>query len=81
MATQSDSYDLIVLGAGAAGLTGACVAAAEGMEVLLAEKTSKIGGTTAWSGGMVWAPVNSKMAASSRPDTAERHASISRTRS
>ena len=68
---ESDSYDLIVLGAGAAGLAAACVAAAEGMRVLLAEKTDKIGGTTAWSGGMVWAPVNGKMAAVGRTDTPE----------
>ncbi len=68
---QSDCYDLVVLGGGAAGLTAACVAAAEGMKVLLAEKTDKIGGTTAWSGGMIWAPVNGKTAAAGLTDTRE----------
>lgn len=57
----SDTYDVIVIGAGAGGMTAAAVAAAEGLSVLLIEKTEFIGGTTAWSGGMVWIPVNAKM--------------------
>ena len=48
--------DAIVLGSGAAGMTAALVAATEGLRVCLLEKESRIGGTTAWSGGMVWAP-------------------------
>lgn len=52
----SEDYDVVVLGAGAGGMTAACVAAAEGLEVLLIEKTASIGGTTAISGGMVWTP-------------------------
>lgn len=50
--------DLVVLGAGAAGLTAALIAAADGAEVLLLEKTSLIGGTTALSGGAQWIPMN-----------------------
>jgi succinate dehydrogenase/fumarate reductase flavoprotein subunit len=57
----SDGYDVIVIGAGAGGMTAAAVAAAEGLSVLLFEKTEFVGGTTAWSGGMVWIPVNPKM--------------------
>jgi succinate dehydrogenase/fumarate reductase flavoprotein subunit len=57
----SDAYDVIVIGAGAGGMTAAAVAAAEGSSVLLIEKTEFVGGTTAWSGGMVWIPVNAKM--------------------
>ncbi|MDF1790518.1 MAG: FAD-dependent oxidoreductase [Thalassobaculaceae bacterium] len=49
-------YDVIVLGAGAAGMTAAVVAAHEGLDVLLLDKTDRIGGTAAISGGMVWAP-------------------------
>lgn len=62
-------YDVIVLGAGAAGMTAAAVAANEGLEVLLLEKTDKVGGTTAISGGMVWAPANSAAAAAGKPDS------------
>jgi len=54
----ADTYDVIVLGTGAAGLTAALRAAAAGMEVGLFEKAEKVGGTSAWSGGTVWLPNN-----------------------
>ena len=57
----SDAYDVIVIGAGAGGMTAAAVAASEGLRVLMIEKTEFVGGTTAWSGGMVWIPVNGRM--------------------
>ncbi|MBR0718639.1 FAD-dependent oxidoreductase [Bradyrhizobium liaoningense] len=56
-----ESYDVVVIGAGAGGMTAAAVAAAEGLRVLVIEKTAFVGGTTAWSGGMVWIPANGKM--------------------
>lgn len=61
MMPASDAYDVVVIGAGAGGMTAAAVAAAEGLSVLLIEKTEFVGGTTAWSGGMVWIPVNAQM--------------------
>jgi succinate dehydrogenase/fumarate reductase flavoprotein subunit len=54
-------YDLVVVGAGAAGLAAASTAASFGLRVLLAEGAGKVGGTTAISGGMVWIPTNAKM--------------------
>ena len=57
----SDAYDVVVIGAGAGGMTAAAVAAAEGLSVLVVEKTEFVGGTTAWSGGMVWIPGNALM--------------------
>jgi succinate dehydrogenase/fumarate reductase flavoprotein subunit len=59
--SASDAYDVVVIGAGAGGMTAAAVAASEGLRVLLIEKAEFVGGTTAWSGGMVWIPVNAKM--------------------
>ena len=59
--SASDAYDVVVIGAGAGGMTAAAVAAAEGLSVFVIEKTEFVGGTTAWSGGMVWIPVNGKM--------------------
>ncbi len=67
----ADEYDTIVLGAGAAGMTVAAVAAAEGLRVLLIEKSTQVGGTTATSGGMVWIPANAKMAEAGIADTRE----------
>ncbi len=58
---EEREVDVIVLGAGAGGLAAACVAAAEGLETLLIEKSDCVGGTTAVSGGMVWIPANPKM--------------------
>ena len=61
MMPAHETYDVIVIGAGAGGMTVAAVAAAEGLRVLVIEKTAFVGGTTAWSGGMVWIPANAKM--------------------
>ncbi|MGX4773165.1 FAD-dependent oxidoreductase [Bradyrhizobium guangdongense] len=61
MMPAQETYDVIVIGAGAGGMTAAAVAAAEGLRVLVIEKTAFVGGTTAWSDGMVWIPANPKM--------------------
>src|SRR5215469_6974978 len=65
-------YDVVVLGAGAGGMTAACVAAAEGLRVVLIEKSPFVGGTTAVSGGMVWIPANAKAKQAGMADTTER---------
>lgn len=54
-ARQSEC-DVLVVGSGAGGLTAALVATLEGLDVEVIEKTSLIGGTTSFSGGVVWAP-------------------------
>ncbi|PPQ14387.1 succinate dehydrogenase [Bradyrhizobium sp. AC87j1] len=61
MMPAHETYDVIVIGAGAGGMTAAAVAAAQGLRVLVIEKTAFVGGTTAWSGGMVWIPANARM--------------------
>src|SRR5260370_25860446 len=53
-----DEFDVVVLGTGAARMTAAIRAAAEGASVGLFEKSDQVGGTAAWSGGMVWIPNN-----------------------
>ena len=65
------SADLVILGGGAAGMTAAAVAAAEGLKPLIVEKTDTVGGTASISGGMVWIPGNTLMAAAGKPDTDE----------
>lgn len=54
--TTTDSYDVIVVGAGAGGLAAAITAAHEGSSVLVLEAADVCGGATAWSGGWLWAP-------------------------
>ncbi|WP_254871567.1 FAD-dependent oxidoreductase [Pseudooceanicola sp. HF7] len=54
----TSNIDLIVIGSGAAGLSAAVTAAASGLRVTLLEKADVLGGTTAWSGGWIWAPGN-----------------------
>jgi 3-oxosteroid 1-dehydrogenase len=56
-----DSYDVMVLGTGASGLTAALTAAGHGASVGLFEKGPEVGGTSAKSGGMIWIPGNHLM--------------------
>lgn len=56
--SKTEHCDVLVVGSGAAGLACAVTAAARGMRVILAEKEEVLGGTTAWSGGWIWAPGN-----------------------
>ena len=53
-------YDVVVLGAGAGGMTAALVSAIEGMRTLLIERSDQVGGTTAYSSGTVWIPDNAE---------------------
>lgn len=71
MSAAVESFDLVVLGAGAGGLTAATVAARQGLATLLIEKSSFVGGTTAISGGMVWVPDNHLMQAAGIQDSRE----------
>ena len=61
--------DLLVIGAGAAGMTAALVGAQEGLSVILCEKTDMVGGTTATSAGTVWIPGNRQGQHAGTPDT------------
>ncbi len=53
---REQEADLVVVGAGAAGMTAALTASLLGMRALVLEKAPVIGGTTALSAGSVWIP-------------------------
>lgn len=55
---QTLDCDLLIAGSGAAGLAAAVTAAHKGLRVVVAEKADVLGGTSAWSGGWIWAPGN-----------------------
>ena len=54
--TADAAYDLVVVGAGGAGMAAALFAALDGKQVLLVERTGYVGGTTALSAGTTWVP-------------------------
>ena len=66
-----ETVDLLVVGAGAGGMTAALTGAIVGLSVLLCEKTDMVGGTTATSGGTTWVPGNGLAAAAGVPDRIE----------
>ncbi|KAK6368227.1 hypothetical protein LTS17_009968 [Exophiala oligosperma] len=64
--------DVIIVGSGAGGLTAALRAKFRGLEPLIIEKTPKIGGTSAYSGGALWIPNNHVSTAAGLEDSAEK---------
>ncbi|PMR67508.1 FAD-binding dehydrogenase [Halomonas heilongjiangensis] len=71
-----DEVDLLVVGAGAGGMTAALVGSLEGLEVLLCEKTEMVGGITSTSGGTIWIPGTHLSVEAGVPDTTEAAASF-----
>jgi len=55
--------DVVVVGAGVGGLVTALRAHGLGLRPLVLEKSELLGGSTAWSGGALWAPDNPVMRA------------------
>jgi len=60
--------DVISVGSGLGGITSTLSAHAAGAEVLILEKSKKLGGVCAYSGGEVFVPCNHKMAEQGTPD-------------
>jgi 3-oxosteroid 1-dehydrogenase len=72
MTTQWDrTVDLLIAGSGGGGMVAALAALDSGIEPLVIEKQSLVGGSTGLSGGMVWLPNNPLMRAEGIPDSHE----------
>ena len=67
----STETDLLVIGAGAGGMSAALAAAILGMKVLVCEKSAQVGGTAATSAGTIWIPENRQSREAGFPDTRE----------
>jgi succinate dehydrogenase/fumarate reductase flavoprotein subunit len=64
---EGATYDLVVIGAGAGGMSAALFGAIQSRRVLLVESTEYVGGTSALSAATTWIP-NSHHAASVNPN-------------
>ncbi len=69
--TGPAEFDVVVAGSGAAGMTAALTATDLGLSVVVVEKAGSFGGSTARSGGGIWAPGNAVLRAAGVTDTAE----------
>ena len=65
------TYDVIVVGSGAGGMTAALTAQSQGLSAVVLEKSDQYGGTTAVSGGGIWIPCNDQMGAAGLTDSPE----------
>ncbi|MGK9146095.1 FAD-dependent oxidoreductase [Plantibacter flavus] len=69
--TGSLTVDFLIVGSGGGGLAAAIAAKDAGLDTLVVEKESAVGGSTAMSGGMLWVPANELMTAQGVPDSTE----------
>jgi len=66
-----ETVDFVIAGSGGGSMAAALYLKSIGKEPLILEKTDKIGGSTAMSGGLLWIPANPLMAREGVPDSIE----------
>ncbi|MCS7269027.1 MAG: FAD-dependent oxidoreductase [Geminicoccaceae bacterium] len=66
----AESWDVVVLGSGAAGLTAALAAALAGARAVVIEHAERFGGTSARSSGTLWIPGNHHLGREAERDRA-----------
>lgn len=72
---MTSEFDVVVVGSGAAGMVAALTAVHSGHTCVLIEKAATFGGSTARSGGGIWAPNNEVLRAAGIVDTPAKAAS------
>ncbi|WP_420880943.1 3-oxosteroid 1-dehydrogenase [Rhodococcus sp. (in: high G+C Gram-positive bacteria)] len=68
---QDERFDVVVVGAGGAGMAAAITAAQKGLKAVIVEKSRYWGGSTSRSGGGVWIPGNSVLKREAPADDVE----------
>lgn len=71
---EGEEFDVVVIGAGGAGMAAALFAAISGLKTILVEHTGKVGGTTAYSAGSAWIPNTAHAASVGAEDSLEKAA-------
>jgi succinate dehydrogenase/fumarate reductase flavoprotein subunit len=71
LTVRDTTVDLLVVGSGS-GMAAALAAHESGLSVLIVEKSSVVGGSTARSGGALWLPAGPVLAEAGAGDTTER---------
>ncbi|TAL03660.1 MAG: FAD-binding protein [Rhodospirillaceae bacterium] len=72
MVAQEETFDFIIVGSGGGSVPAALVMKERGKSVLIIEKQTQIGGTSAYSGGVIWIPNNDHLNAAGGNDSHER---------
>lgn len=72
MSAWDESADFIIVGSGGGSMIAAIAVAEAGKKPLILEKTDKVGGSTAMSGGVFWIPNHPLQAREGVPDSAEK---------
>jgi len=68
---DADTFDVVVVGTGAGGLTAALAAHEAGARTAIVEASSFVGGTHAYATGLVWVPANDHALAAGIADSPE----------
>jgi 3-oxosteroid 1-dehydrogenase len=69
---SEDRFDFVIVGSGGGSITAALLAKDAGLRPVIIEKQAKVGGSTGYSGGVVWIPNNPLMAREGVHDSYER---------
>jgi len=59
MTQWDETVDFLIIGSGGGSMCAALACVDQGLKPLILEKTDKVGGSTAMSGGILWIPNNS----------------------
>ena len=71
MAAEDDAFDFIIVGSGGGSVPAALVMKEYGKRAVIIEKQAVIGGSSAYSGGVIWIPCNDHLKRAGIKDTPE----------